>query len=207
MHPEHDFTNTWASARSACREQIDHERLADVLAAGVTPLEFHELTRARFRRAHKDHPTPHAYRRSLQYFHSADSQKWLRLFREHDGEPLPPRSPKDLRVSPGPYGIDSEHRLWTWHTPDFIALIDARARAYFGIAEGAPLHVNAWGAACRAYWREVGNAEWAAKKAAARERREAAKARTRRASSNELDAYLTALKAECAAMEAKEAVS
>ncbi len=52
------------------------------------------------------------------------------------------------------YRVDSEDYAWAGHTEEFRSMIELRTRDYFGIAPDQPVHVNAWAASHRAYWRE-----------------------------------------------------
>jgi hypothetical protein len=168
----------WQHARAACKDTSERERLAHVLQEGWTAMEFSEYARSCHRRPYKDYDTPAAYRKALLYFRTAVAQEWLNHFRAQGSKPLPPRDPKDLKWSPGPYGIDSESPLWPFHPEGFVELIAQRSRAYFGIKETDELHANTWAASCRAYWREQAKNERLARKAAREAKRVAKESNT-----------------------------
>jgi hypothetical protein len=81
---------------------------------------------------------------------------WLKLFREHGSKPLPPRREGLLIRGRGEiFRVSSEEYAWLGHTEEYRSMIEQRARDYFGITPEQPLHVNAWAASQRAYWREL----------------------------------------------------
>ncbi|WP_156175116.1 hypothetical protein [Bradyrhizobium sp. LTSP849] len=134
----------WQAARKACQTPLDRKRLAAAPKAGWRALEFDEYARSCHRRRNRDYATAHSYRSALKHHGSKDAQLWRKLFRERGSLPLPPRCPKELDYTPPSSGIGSNHRYWAFHSPELIALIDARTRAYFNIPEVSSVHPHAW---------------------------------------------------------------
>lgn len=162
--PRRDF----ADARKACRTPAERERLALVIAAGWTSDGLAEYARLFFFRNGKDYPTPTSYRRAIEDIANAsawrepdeklsydDAFGWLNLFREGKSKPLPPRRAGLLQRGRGESdGITPLEYAWPGHTEQFRSMIEARCRDYFKIAPESRVHVNAWAASQRAYWRE-----------------------------------------------------
>ncbi|MGY3693610.1 hypothetical protein ACVIGA_003690 [Bradyrhizobium sp. USDA 3240] len=134
----------WQAARKACQTPIDRERLAAATKARWRPEEFSEYARSCHRRRGRDYATSHSYRSALKYHGKEDAKLWRKLFRERGSLRLPPRCPKELDYTAPASGIGSNHRYWPFHSPELIALIDARARAYFKIRDTFSVHPHAW---------------------------------------------------------------
>jgi hypothetical protein len=150
-----------------------------VIRDGWTPAELHEYARLYFFKNGRDYPTAQSYRRAIAYIVShLHAEVWLKSFRKGGSKPLPPRREgllqrgrglaevkldnpfRDVRgmlVRSEPVPISSEEYAWPGHTEDFRSMIEQRARDYFKISPGRPVHVNAWAASKRAYERE----QWA----------------------------------------------
>lgn len=159
----------WADARAACRTHEHHKRLMRAQADGWTPLELTEYVRSCFHRPGGDEATSYGYQQALWFLEGDDAKLWLKEFRARGGKPLPPRPPEELSWSPGLFGIDSECLYWPFHPTGFVEMIAQRARDHFGMPEGSPVHPNAWGAACRAYWRDRHKARREARREAKRQ--------------------------------------
>jgi hypothetical protein len=56
------------------------------------------------------------------------------------------------------FRISYEEYAWPGHTEEYRSMIEQRAWDYFKIAPEQPVHVNAWAASDRAYWRELEHA-------------------------------------------------
>jgi len=163
--PRPDF----ADAHKACRTSAEREQLALVLSARWTSDELHEYARLFYFRNGKDYATPTSYRRAiadlgvhyrgLGYPDAKPSgypHEWLELFRKGGSKLLPPRREGLLQRGRGlsHYRISDEEYGWPGHTEEFRSMIEQRARDYFKISPDQPVHVNAWAASQRAYWRE-----------------------------------------------------
>jgi hypothetical protein len=148
----------WQAARKACQMPLDRKRLAAATKAGWRPEEFSEFARSCHRRRGKDYATLHSYRSALTHHNSKDGQLWRKLFRARGSLRLPPRCSKELDYTPPASGIGSNHRYWPFHSPELIALIDARARAYFKISDSVSLHPHAWIASYLWYQKEQADA-------------------------------------------------
>jgi hypothetical protein len=171
----------FADARKACRTPAEHEQLALVVRDGWTSAELHEFARLHFFKNGLDHPTALSYRRAIadivrcrmvSYVEAEPGygppNSWLKLFREGGSKPLPPRREGLLQRGRGlaevrcdwhgygsvPNRISYEEYAWPGHTEGYRSRIEQRARDYFEIAPDQPVHVNAWAASQRAYWRE-----------------------------------------------------
>jgi hypothetical protein len=164
--PRPNFTD----AHKACRTSAEREQLALVLNAGWTSAELQEYARLYFFRNGRDYPTPTSYRRAIadiagcSKWLQADDHKpaydhpfsWLKLFRKGKSKPMPPRREGLLQRGRGlsVFRVCSEEYAWPGHSEAFRSMIEQRCRDYFKIAPDQPVHVNAWAAAQRAYWRE-----------------------------------------------------
>jgi hypothetical protein len=158
----------FADAHKACRTPAQREQLALVLKARWTEPELHEFARLHYFKNGKDHPTPLSFRRALAdlavhyrglaYPDAKPSHyphDWLKQFRKGGSKPMPPRREGLLIRGRGQlYRVNSEEYSWYGHTEEFRSLIEQRTRDYFKIAPDQPVHVNAWAASQRAYWRE-----------------------------------------------------
>lgn len=170
--PPTDF----AEARHACRTDAEREHLARVMNARWKPSELYEYARLYFFKNGKDYPTALSYRRAIaDIADGAGRTCWLKSFRKGGSKPLPPRREGLLQRGRGlaeavidkrsvPSPVNSEEYAWPGHTEEFRLMIEKRARDYFGIAPGQPVHVNAWAASKRAYEREQSALEEAARK-------------------------------------------
>jgi hypothetical protein len=162
--PRPDF----ADAQRACRTITERDQLALALKAGWTSADLHEYARLYFFRNGRDYPTATSYRRAiadlgvhyrgLGYPDSKPSDyphTWLNQFREGGSIPLPPRRKGLLIRARGQFPrVDSEEYAWPDHTEEYRSKIEQRARDYFDIEPEQLVHVNAWAASQRAYWRE-----------------------------------------------------
>jgi hypothetical protein len=170
-----DFTD----ARRVCRTPAEHEQLAFVREAGWTSVELQEYARLYFFRNGRDRPTATSYRRAIADIASSKILRhlnetsyehpyaWLNLFREGGSKLLPSRREGLLQRGRGLTGrISDEEYAWPGHTEEFRSMIEQQARDYFGIAPERPVHVNAWAASQRAYWRKLHDENRAAEKAA-----------------------------------------
>jgi len=136
--------------------------LSAACAARWKPLELSEYARSCHHRRNRDYATAHSYRSALAHHGSKEALLWRKLFRERGSLPLLPRGPVELGYTPPPSGIGPNHRYWPFHSPELIAMIDARARAYFKIADGGALHPHAWIASYLWWQREQAEAAKAA---------------------------------------------
>jgi hypothetical protein len=159
----------FADARRACRTPAEREQLALVLKARWTSAELCEYARLFHFRNGKDYPTAMSYRRAiadlavhyrgLGYPDAKPSDyphQWLIQFRKGGSKLLPPRREGLLQRGRGlsQYRVSDEEYSWPGHTEEFRSMIEQRARDYFKITPEQPVHVNAWAASQRAYWRE-----------------------------------------------------
>jgi hypothetical protein len=158
----------FADAHRACRTPAEREQLAFVVRAGWTSSELHEYARLYHFRNGRDYPTPMSYRRAIADVEGCERWRegavkpsyayplsWLELFRKGGSKPLAPRREGLLQRGRGQlYRVDSEEYAWPGHTEAFRSMIEQRARDYFNITPEQPVHVNAWAASQRAYWRE-----------------------------------------------------
>jgi hypothetical protein len=158
----------FAEALKACRTSAEHDDLARVIDAGWKADELREYARLFFFRNGRDFPTPTSYRRAItdvagcSRWRDGDEEAsyhgpfgWLKLFRKGKSKPLPPRREGLLQRGRGEtFRISSEEYAWPGHPEEFRSLIEQRTRDYFNIAPEQPVHVNAWAASQRAYWRE-----------------------------------------------------
>lgn len=162
--PRPDF----ADAHRACRTTKEREQLALVVRAGWTSSELQEYARLYHFRNRRDYPTPTSYRRAIadvagcsswlhedkepSYYHPF---AWLKLFREGGSKILPPRRDGLLQRGRGEiFRVSHAEYAWPGHSEEYRSMIEQRARDYFHIAPEQPVHVNAWAASQRAYWRE-----------------------------------------------------
>ena len=137
------------------------------------PAELHEFARLYYFKNGRDYPTPASYRRAIADIAESRStsyadaepyygppRSWLKLFRKRGSKPLPPRREGLLLRGRGETcRINYEEYAWLGHGEKYRSLIEQRARDYFKMAPEKPVHVNAWAASQRAYWRE----KWAEK--------------------------------------------
>jgi hypothetical protein len=171
----------FADAQRACRSPTEREQLALVVRDGWASAELHEFARLHFFKNGLDRPTALSYRRAIadiarcRMTPYAEAEpgygppnSWLKLFREGGSKPLPPRREGLLQRGRGlaevrcdwhghgslPNRISYEEYAWPGHTEEYRSMIEQRARDYFEIAPDQPVHVNAWAASQRAYWRE-----------------------------------------------------
>lgn len=173
----------FSEAQRACRTPAEHEQLALVMTARWTPAELHEFARLHYFRNGKDYATPTSYRRAiadladtyrglaypgakLASYQDSFLHTWLTDFRKGGSKVEPPRRKGLLQRGRGErYRINEEEYAWYGHTEEYRSFIEQRARDYFQISPGQPVHVNAWAASQRAYWREGYNESKAAEKA------------------------------------------
>jgi hypothetical protein len=165
---------------------------------GWTPSELHEFARLHFFKNGRDYPTAWSYRhaiadivftRRVESYAQAEPYygrplSWLKLFREGGSKPLPPRREGLLQRGRGlatikcpwmgpdplPNRVSAEEYAWPGHSEEYRAMIEQRAREYFKIGPGQPVHVNAWAASQRAYWRELDQEDRELEREQARER-------------------------------------
>jgi hypothetical protein len=163
------YRTEFASAHRACRTPTEREQFALVLKAGWTSAELCEYARLFHFRNGKDYPTATSYRRAIadlsEHYRglgcphaklSDYPHDWLRQFRKGGSKPLAPRREGLLQRGRGlsQYRVSDEEYAWPGHTEEFRSMIEQRARDYFNINPEQPMHVNAWAASQRAYWRE-----------------------------------------------------
>jgi hypothetical protein len=154
------YHTEFATAHRACRTIKEREQLALVLKARWTEAELAEYARLFFFRNGKDYPTAASYRNAIADIAAhlsvhAHPFSWLKLFRKGKAKPLPPRREGLLQRGRGNGPkVSGDEYAYPDHTEEFRALIEQRARDYFGISPERPVHVNAWAASQRAYWRE-----------------------------------------------------
>jgi hypothetical protein len=158
----------FADAHRACRTSTEHEQLALVLRARWSSAELQEYARLYYFKNKRDYPTPSSYRRAIadlaRHYHgmtytdakpSQYPHEWLRQFRKGGSKLLPPRREGLLQRGRGlTHRINDEEYSWPGHTEEFRSMIEQRCRDYFNIAPDQPVHVNAWAASQRAYYRE-----------------------------------------------------
>jgi hypothetical protein len=170
----------FADARRACRTPEAHAQLALIIDARWTEAELREYARLFHFRNGKDYPTVASYQRAiadlgnhyrgLAYPGAKPSDyphNWLSYFREGGSKITPPRREGLLQRGRGLRSrVSDEEYAWPGHTEEFRSMIEQRARDYFKISSEQPLHVNAWAASQRAYWRE----RWATAEAQRKER-------------------------------------
>jgi hypothetical protein len=163
----------FADAYRACRTPAELELLALVIRDGWTEAELHEYARLYFFPNNKDYPTALSYRRAIASISEnykptfwgstdyrriswpTDALEWRRRFRKDGSKPLPPRREGLLKRGRGNGPkVTSDEYAWPEHTEEFRSMIEQRARDYFELSPGQTLHVNAWAASQRAYWRE-----------------------------------------------------
>jgi hypothetical protein len=173
----------FVDAHRACRTTTEREQLALVIRDGWTEGELHEYARLYYFRNNKDYPTAMSYRGAIAdisknyqptYWGSTDYKRvswrtdaleWRKLFRKGGSKPLPPRRKGLLQRGRGnDPEVTSAEYAWPEHTEEFRSMIEQRCRDYFKIAPDQPVHVNAWAASQRAYWRERQSAAEALRK-------------------------------------------
>ncbi|MBR1272818.1 hypothetical protein JQ629_35630 [Bradyrhizobium sp. AUGA SZCCT0222] len=184
----------FADARKACRTPAEQDDLARVIKARWTSAELSEYARLYFFRNGRDFPTPTSYRRAMKDIAggcrwSDDDEEpsyhqplaWVKLFRKRGSKPMGPRRDGLLKRGRGEtLRVSSAEYAWPGHTEKFRAMIEQQARDYFGITPKQQVHVNAWAASQRAYWREKSKVrEEAERKAKALKKAKAPKSPTK----------------------------
>lgn len=147
------YRTEFATAHRACRTTAEREQLSEVIRRGWTEAQLTEYARRYFFRNGKDYPTGVSYREAIATIvSSCGDRSWRKKF----SEPLSPR-PERLLVRGKGFmtgAVTSADYSWPGHTEDFRSMIEQRCRAYFHIAAGKPVNVNAWAASLRWYERE-----------------------------------------------------
>lgn len=151
-----------ALIRAAC---VQPEQLAALDAAiknGWTEVELTEYARLFFFLNGKDRATAHSYRKAVDEIALEESGPhderfalvWRTTFRQGGSQITASRPSHYLKREQSPDPLPIDHPLHPDHTQARVALMETRARSYFGIEQWRDLHPNQWAAAFRAYLRE-----------------------------------------------------